>query len=194
MLRILAILLIFAISFGLAFGLDRLLNKVEENEHPLKYGEYVEKYAKEYNLPEYFIYGIIKVESNFDPLAKSSAGALGLMQMMPSTFEELTSSKHLGEGLSTEALYSPDVSIRYGTYYFMYLYRKFDYDLHTALAAYNAGPGTVSSWLKDEEYLDENGRLTHIPYPETRSYVKKVDAAIATYKELYYTESETVLA
>ena len=196
MLKAVSILLLIGIvvlAFGFALGLDALLNKAEENAYPQKYSEYVIKYAREYNIPEYVIYAVIKVESDFSPTAKSSAGAMGLMQMTEPTFLWLTGGEHLGEYLPVESLYIPEVSIRYGTYYLLYLYRKFDYNLDTALAAYNAGEGNVAAWLSDPEYSDGDGSLKKIPYSETRSYVSKVNAAIDTYKELYYQPNEGVL-
>ncbi|MBQ8850230.1 MAG: lytic transglycosylase domain-containing protein [Clostridia bacterium] len=191
-MKIIAIILIIAVAFGLAVGINLLLNKTEEGAYPQKYSEYVTEYASEYNVPEYVIYAVIKVESNFDPLAKSSAGACGLMQMMPNTFLWLTGEEHLNENLSAEAIYMPEVSIRYGTYYLNYLYKKFNYNWDTAFAAYNAGEGNVSDWLEDPEYSDGEGNLTEIPFSETRSYVSKVNSAIDTYKELYYETNEGV--
>ena len=183
---IIAVVLIIAVALGAAYGLDRLFGRVEESAYPQKYSEHVTKYASEYNIPEYVIYAVIKVESGFDPLAKSSVGACGLMQMMPSTFLWLTGEEHLNEGLPESAIFIPEVSIRYGSYYLLYLYRKFDHNWDTVFAAYNGGEGNVKKWLENPEYSDGNGNLTDIPFSETRSYVKKVNTAIENYKELYY--------
>lgn len=191
-MRTVAIILIIAISLGLAVGIDLLLTKAEEKLYPLEYGELVSLYAKEYNIPEYVILAVIKVESDFDPLARSKAGAMGLMQMMPSTFKWLTGSEHLGEYLPTDSLYIPDVSIRYGAYYLLYLYRKFDYNWDTVFAAYNGGEGNVATWLESPEYSDGNGNLTYIPIKETRNYVKKVNTALDEYKKLYYNPNEGI--
>lgn len=151
----------------------------------------VEKYASEYNVPEYIILAVIEVESDFDPAATSSAGACGLMQMTPSTFEWLTSSEHLGENLGAYELYDPEVSIRYGVYYLRYLFTRFR-NWDTALAAYNGGEGNVSKWLLDDEYSNGDGTLKHIPFKETRNYVKKVNNAIEYYKNTYYRNEESV--
>lgn len=164
----------------------------EKLVHPDDYVQYVEEYAAEYNVPSSVIFAVIKVESDFDPNAESVAGARGLMQMLPSTFEWLTSDEHLGEHLHKDELFEPDVSIRYGTYYLDYLYKKFDRNWDTAIAAYNAGEGNVAKWLKDPEYSDGNGTLTDIPFKETKNYVKKVNDEIATYKELYYKNQNEV--
>ena len=185
--KTITIILIIALSLGIAVGADLLIGQVEKTIYPMEYTKYVSRYSEEYNIPEYVILAVIKVESDFDPNAKSHAGAIGLMQMLPSTFQWLTGRDHLREYLPTDALYSPDVSIRYGTYYLLYLYRKFDYNWDTAIAAYNGGEGDVANWLKDPEYSDGNGNLTYIPKRETRNYVKKVNFAIDTYKKLYYT-------
>ena len=189
-LRTLAIIIIVAISVGIAFGIDAGLDAIEKYSHPKQYEDIVKKYSAEYNIPEYVIFAVIKVESDFEPLAKSSANAMGLMQMTPDTFRWLTGSQHLAEHLPTDALYIPDVSIRYGCYYLLYLYRKFNYDWDLTFAAYNAGEGNVAKWLADDEYCDEDGNLVYIPFRETRSYVKKVNSAIEMYKKLYYINNQ----
>ena len=107
------------------------------------------------------------------------------MQIMPSTFESLTSDEHLGEHLTTDKLTDPETSIKYGTYYLAYLHRMFDYNWNNAFAAYNAGPGRVFEWLDTEEHNDGNGNLVNIPFKETKSYVKKVNDAIDMYTKLY---------
>ena len=152
---------------------------------PTEFKTYVEKYASEYNVPEYIILAVIRVESGFDPEATSSAGAIGLMQMLPSTFSWLSSFEHLNENLSYYKLYEPEVSIRYGTYYLRYLFEKF-HDWDVVFAAYNGGEGNVSEWLTNPEYSDGEGRLTSIPFPETEKYVKKVNFSIDIYKSTYY--------
>ena len=190
--RILAILLIFCISLSVGIGVDLLWDAIEQKTHPQSYAELVTQYSVEYNIPEYIIYAVIRTESDFDPTAESSAGAVGLMQMMPDTFSWLTGDEHLREYLPASALKTPDVNIRYGTYYLRYLYRKFDYNWDHALAAYNGGEGNVARWLADPEYTDEDGNLTYIPFPETRSYVSKVNAAIKVYQKLYYEPNEGV--
>lgn len=187
------VLLILILAMGAAFGTDLSIEVVESSTHPRSFSDSVEKYSVEYNIPEYVIYAVIKVESNFDPKAESSAGAQGLMQMMPSTFTWLTGDEHLKENLPSEAIFVPDVSIRYGCYYLRYLFIKFQsWDL--VFAAYNGGEGNVTKWLKDPEYADGEGGLKKIPFKETSSYVNKVNHAIDTYKELYYQNNEGVKA
>ncbi|MBP3369740.1 MAG: lytic transglycosylase domain-containing protein [Clostridia bacterium] len=182
---------IFLISLALAVAINFVWGTVEKKLHPDEYRDIVEKYAAEYNIPAYIIFAVIETESGFDNEATSSAGAMGLMQMMPSTFEWLTSSDHLGENLSPNSLYDPEVSIRYGTYYLKYLFEKF-YNWDTVFAAYNGGEGNVVKWLSDPEYSDGNGNLTYIPFKETRNYVKKVNKAKDYYKNTYYKNEDGV--
>ena len=186
--RPLAILLILAIAIVVGLTVDALWKIADRAVYPQKYSELVSKYAEEYNIPEDVIYATIKVESNFDPEAISVAGARGLMQMLPSTFEWLTGDEHLSENLTPNLLYDPEVNIRYGTYYLKYLYTKFDYNWDTACAAYNGGEGNVAKWLADTKYSDGNGNLTDFPreFGETRNYVKKIRQSRDIYQKLYY--------
>ena len=187
--RPVAILIIALVSLLLAFGIDQLLSLAQKQMHPTDFEEYVKKYSEEYGVPEYIVFAVIDVESDFKPYLTSDAGTRGLMQMSPATFEWLTSAEHLGEDLSSDELYEPEVNIRYGTYYLSYLFDKF-HNWDTVFAAYNAGEGNVSAWLKNSEYTDGEGNLTHIPYKETRNHVKKVKDAIEYYKNTYYRNEE----
>ena len=183
--RTLVIILILCASILLGFLVDAVWTHIEKTQHPTDYEEIISRYSEEYNIPKDVIFAVIKVESDFDPEAVSSAGAMGLMQMMPSTFEWLTGEEHLGERLPSSKLCDPEVSIRYGTYYLAYLYRSFDYNWHNTFAAYNGGEGNVRKWLGNPEYSDGQGNLTHIPFAETRSYVSKVEHARELYIEFY---------
>ena len=184
--RPVAILIIMCVAILLGFIINSIWDFVDKKLNPKSYDEIISECAEEFCIPEYIIYATIKVESGFDPDAISSAGARGLMQMMPKTFEWLTGDEHLGEHLDASKLFDPEVSIRYGTYYLRYLYRKFDYNWDCTFAAYNAGEGNVSKWLADENYSDGKGNLTGIPFEETKRYVRKINDAIDTYKKLYY--------
>ena len=190
--RTIIIVIIIAVALVAGFLINDVWSMLERQTHPKDYSDIVEKYASEYNIPPEIIFSVIKVESDFDPNAKSRVGALGLMQMMPSTFEWLTGEEHLNERLLTLKLHDPEVSIRYGTYYLSYLKNRFfkgqpneNVDWDVIFAAYNGGEGNVMKWLSDPEYTDENGRLVNIPFQETRSYVSKVNKALDTYKEMY---------
>lgn len=187
---IVLIVLIISIIFGFLF--DIAMNFVEKRiyQKPEEYIPYVEQYAEEFGVPTDLVWSVIKTESGFDSSAVSSKGAVGLMQLMPSTFEWLTDDilrEYLGIGM----LYDPETNIKYGTYYLSRLYNRFG-DWDTALAAYNGGEGNVSEWLKDKKYSDDGIKLNtdKIPdaYSETRNYVKKVNKALEKYKKLYNNE------
>lgn len=159
--------------------------KDEENPDRLLYADYVESASQEFEVDESVIYAVIYCESNFRADAVSSAGARGLMQMMPATFEEMQG--HLDEVYDEDALFEPQISIRYGTYYLSRLYERFG-NWETVYAAYNAGPTIVSKWLGDEAYSEDGKTLVQIPYSETAHYVNKVSGMVEKYKELYQTE------
>lgn len=116
------------------------------------FDEIIKKAAATYNVPEKLISSIIKQESNFNPLATSSAGASGLMQLMPGT------AKYLGVTNSLD----PEQNIMGGAKYISQMLAQFDGNIETALAAYNAGPGAVKKYAGIP------------PYKETQNYVKKV--------------------
>ena len=186
--RPLAIIIILALALVVGILVDFVWTSLEKAVYPQKYAEIVSKYADEYNVPEDVVYATIKVESSFDPEAISHAGARGLMQMLPSTFEWLTGDEHLGEHLTPNLLFEPEVNIRYGVYYLKYLYTKFDHKWDVACAAYNGGEGNVTEWLADERYSDGEGNLTSYPknFKETKNYVKKINEAREMYRNLYY--------
>ena len=132
----------------------------------------------EFSVPVAMVMAVIRTESNFRPDAVSSAGAMGLMQLLPETFSYLCMQK-LGEPERADEICNPQTNIRYGTYYLSYLYARFG-SWRVALAAYNAGEGRVSEWLADST-LSQNNELLRIPFPETAAYVEKTWDAYETY-------------
>lgn len=178
---------IVAVAAVLLIGALYLLfePKIDRALYPREYQAYVERYAKQYEVPENLIYAVIRTESDFDPEAVSSVGAVGLMQMMPSTFRWL-SDDMLGEHLEDGMLYDPETNVRYGVYYLRRLYDRYG-DWPTACAAYNAGNGRVDGWLEDSSLTDLQGHLIidRIPIGETRAYVRKIQKAYQAYQRLY---------
>ena len=148
-----------------------------------KYTDQVERYSAEFGVEESLVYAVIRTESGFRPEVESAAGAVGLMQLMPSTFDWLQTSLD-GEVIYTaDRLSDPDINIRYGTYFISYLIQRYG-DLDTACAAYNAGVASVDSWLSDPNYSPDGVTLSEIPYKETERYVEKVKSAKAIYDKL----------
>lgn len=183
--EIVALVLIVAVLVA-AFGTDRVQNEADKAEYPKRYADAVELASLEFGISENLLYAIIKAESDFRADAVSRAGAVGLMQIMPKTFEEDIKPKLGIQKSAAEALKNHMLNVRSGAYYFSYLY---DYcgDIETALAMYNAGIGTVRSWLKDKKY-SKNGReliVDNIPYEETRTYVLRVMYYFERYNDIY---------
>lgn len=178
--RSVVVIILIALAVAAGFGADKLFSAIKSKNYPRAYSEYVEKYAKEYGVPKDVIYAVIKVESDFKYDAESYKSAKGLMQLMPGTFEWLCQR----EGLDPEeqSITDPETNIRLGTCYLSYLYGEFGI-WETVYAAYNAGQGTVRTWLEDERY-GKDGHLIEIPYSETASYVKKVADAREIYADL----------
>ena len=183
-----AIALLAVLAIGLGFLADLVITAFEKQAYPRDYADYVETYAEAYGVPETVVFAVIRSESDFDSGAVSSAGAIGLMQMMPDTFEWLTN-EILFDHLEVGMLYDPETNIRYGTYL---LSRYYDYygDWELTFAAYNAGPGNLDKWLADPDYADGEGGLKEIPFKETRRYVKRVADARKVYERLYGEEYE----
>lgn len=158
-----------------------LFMRKEQQEYKTLYRDEIMSAAEEFSVPAEIIFAVVRCESSFDPNAVSPAGAKGLMQLMPATFDEVA--WRLKEDPAPELISDPAFSIRYGTYYISYLIRYFGNE-DTAVAAYNAGMGKVRSWLADSRYSDDGVTLKHIPYKETSDYVKKVLKARAKYHEI----------
>jgi len=140
-------------------------------ECPLKYKGYINKYAYQYDLSPQLVASVINEESGFNKDAVSSVGAIGLMQIMPSTGEYI--SQLLNEDYKYKMLFEPETNIRYGCFYLNYLKTKFK-DEKTVLCAYNAGESTVMSWLKNDSLSSDGKTLTKIPYNATAKYVKEI--------------------
>ncbi len=153
-------------------------------KYPIRYQEFVEDYAKEFDLDEALVYAVIHTESKFDTYAESSAGAKGLMQLTDETGGDCADRLKIKD-FSPEQLFEPDVNVRFGCYYLRRLIQEYDGITETAIAAYNGGPGNVNKWLLDSRYSSGDGRLYEIPFRETRNYVKKVTEAYWHYQTIY---------
>ena len=188
---VLTLILVIAIIGGAIFfftgdAVDGFKGKVYQFFYPQKYSEQVTKNSTEFNVDEALIYAVIRTESGFRPEVESHAGAIGLMQLMPSTFDWLQE-KLEGEVIYTsEQLKDPDINVRYGTYFLSILIERYNGDVKTIAAAYNAGTTTVDGWLADGNYSTDGKTLNYIPYEETEHYAEKVIKAFEMYKKLYY--------
>lgn len=146
--------------------------------YPMCYYDIVDK-VKGSNNP-IILEAIIKEESHFNPFAKSSVGAAGLMQLMPATYNEVVKKHNLPADLNVET-----ANITAGSFYYSGLKKVLgNKDLY-AIAAYNGGIGSVTNWFSKLIYSDTDEFVEQIPYPETKNYVKKVLRTYWVYGNVY---------
>lgn len=169
------ILLIVIVAVVLIISTNQMMKFIYKTE----YSEYVEKYAKEYNIDKYLIYAVIKNESNFDKSATSNKDAKGLMQIMNATGEEMANKLNI-----ENELYNEETNIQLGVFYLSELIEKYDNYL-IAIAAYNAGIGNVDSWIERGTIKADGSDVENIPYRETNNYVRKVYRDYKIYEKLY---------
>lgn len=146
--------------------------------YPLEHREEITASSAEYSLDKYLVCAVIYTESSFKDDAKSSAGAIGLMQIMPNTGNWAAEKMEL-QDYSESKLSDPGVNIAIGCWYLNYLNDMFGGDMRKVLAAYNAGPANVKEWSKSDD------SLSNIPYEETRQYLDRVLRYYEIYKGLY---------
>ena len=176
------ILILITIIFVLLVILLNFKN-IQKLIYRQDYSEYVERNAKEYNVDPLLIYSIIKAESNFDDEAVSGKGATGLMQLMDNTAKEIATNESL-EYVSNESLFDPETNIKLGVKYFADLIAIFKNEA-VALAAYNAGMGTVQGWIDKGTIKADGSDIENIPYNETNMYVRKILKDYDIYRSLY---------
>jgi soluble lytic murein transglycosylase len=150
--------------------LDRL-------RYPLRYEAIVTAHARTYRLDPSLVAAVIYAESKFDADARSSAGAIGLMQLLPETARGIAV-RTGGRRFVVTDLLDPEINVRYGSWYLRNLLTRYG-DTTTALAAYHAGQGNVDDWRRQ-------GR--GIAFPETRAYVDKVLDLVRVYRRAYADE------
>lgn len=170
----------------LAFSINGAYDYFMKKVYPIKYEEYVSEYSRMHKVDPALVYAIIKSESGFSQNAKSKAGAVGLMQIMPNTFKWLQSKRGV-KSTSVVDLIDPEVNIDNGTYLISLLLEKYKSE-QVAICAYNAGIGTVDGWLADENCSENGVTLSYIPYWETRQYLNKVMKTKEIYNKLYFKE------
>ena len=146
---------------------------VFEVRYRIDYKEEITLLSQRYNVSPYLICATIYVESGWDSDTISSKGAVGLMQLMPSTAKYVADIYDIG----CEDLTSPLTNIHLGIAYLSYLGKRFD--TNWTIVAYNAGETIVSKWI------DNGITLAEIPYPETAKYLLKINSAMRIYQRRY---------
>lgn len=182
--KILIIFIILIIVCTLLFGVFKVQNVILKKIYPTKYSEYVYKYAEEYEVDPILVFAIIKAESNFNPNVVSSSNAIGLMQLMDATAEEIASKLDI-TFMKKASLYNPELNIQLGTKYFSNLMKQYEDNYLLALTAYNAGIGNVQKWIEQGIIKEDGSDIENIPFKETNNYVRKIVRDYNIYKELY---------
>lgn len=156
--------------------------------YPKAYGKQVEEQADRRKIHPYLIWSIMKAETQYKYDAISPVGAVGLMQFMPYTSQKVA--LMLKEQHKVEDLFKPDEAIKYGAMYLRKLSDELGGQFPLVAAAYNGGPHRVKLWMrnfkeKDGSNMDYDIFIEHIPFNETRTYVKRVLSYILAYQKIY---------
>ena len=169
-----------------ALAMPLFRKAVNEFTLPLQHQDIIRQQASEKRLDPALIAAVIYAETKFDS-RPSSAGAEGLMQIMPETAAFLAR-RSGATSFTTSDLSTPQVNIAYGSYYLRYLLDEYRPNKVLALAAYNAGEANVDRWVADARAHDRRLTVAEIPFPETRAYVTKVLQAQHDYRTSYASE------
>ena len=153
-------------------------------DYPRAYWPHVLKVSEETGVDPYLILAVARQESTFRPRLVSYAGAVGVMQVMPSTAEQLAKSPDIPKETASN-LESPLNSLRLGAHYLSEMLARWKGNVAFALASYNAGPGNCAKWQKQFAKADLETFIESIPFAETREYVKIVLGNYAAYYSLY---------
>lgn len=162
--------------------------KMHQFWYPLAYWDSVEPIAKKYNIDPLVALSVMREESRFDAVAKSAAGAYGLMQLMPQTAYHLDRTLKLGISRPSQLTVIGN-NIQLGSFYLRSLFNDF-HSLPHVLAAYNAGEQAVKMWQARGNYRSVDEFIEDIPYAETRNYVKKVLTSYFQYKRLSFVDRD----
>jgi soluble lytic murein transglycosylase-like protein len=153
---------------------------------PAAFAQQVSVEARETGLPAALLWGIMRQESRFDHAARSPAGALGLLQLMPATARD-EAARARATSFDVRDLTRPEANLHLGALHLRRLVDSVGGERVAALAAYNAGFALANRWLGFPEARDPEGYVERIPFRETRNYVKQVIANQARYEDLYAT-------
>ncbi len=176
------VILVLIVAILFVLFKDKLLKIL----YPKTYSDIISVYAEEYDVEENLIYAVIKAESNFDSRAVSNKDAIGLMQIVEDTAIDVAKKNNIDidtENIEEEIL-DIDNNINIGTKYLSTLLTQYG-NIEVALAAYNAGIGTVNNWIEKQIIQADGSDIENIPYKETNNYVRKILRDYRIYNELY---------
>lgn len=159
-------------------------SQIEEMIYHVDYKEEISQSASKYNVDPLLIAAIIRVENNYKAEGTSNKGALGLMQLMPETARWIKEMGNIGSSLDDD-LQDITVNINMGAWYLNWLLNYYDGHLNYAIAAYNAGQGTVNKWRETNVWDGSESNITDIPYGQTKHFVKRVLYYYQKYHKVY---------
>ena len=180
-LFIIVILILMIIVF-----LGVFKDKIQKIIYPKKYSEFVSIYAEKYGVEENLVFAVIKAESNFKEEAVSHKDAIGLMQIMEETAVDVAKKHGIDIDMTKtrEEIANVQNNINIGTKYLQILLEKYQ-NKEIAIAAYNAGIGTVDNWIEKGIIKSDGSDIENIPYKETNNYVRKTLRNYKIYQDLY---------
>ncbi|MFQ6039730.1 MAG: tetratricopeptide repeat protein [Candidatus Poribacteria bacterium] len=152
--------------------------------YPFYYRDIIEKYSQKYDIDPFFVIAMIRSESGYDAGAVSSAGAYGLMQVMPSTGGEIARKLKI-RPFNPGKLFQPEINIHIGIWHMKNLMNSFDNNHALVSGAYNGGQGRMQRWVEKSDLSDIDEFIEDIPIDETRSHIKRVIDSYYIYRELY---------
>ena len=169
----------------MAAGGEDLPDEMLKVLFPVAHWDLIRRHAQARGLDPYLIAALVAQESTFDPAIRSSANAVGLMQVLPSTGRRYARKAGIRR-FRNAMLTNPEINVRLGTTIFADKLKQFG-SIHLTLASYNAGPSAVRRWIEERRdlALEQDEFIDDIPYPETQGYVKKILGTADDYRRLY---------
>ena len=160
-----------------------------EKIYPDYYHTIINDMSEQYSIDPYLVLAIIKAESAFEEDIISPVGAVGLMQLIPSTAAWMieTGMNQVVDFTEWKDVFltNPEINLELGMTYFRYLLDYFNQKICPAIAAYNAGPGRLNEWLNEGNQANPDSFIETIPFPETKNYIKKVINFYFLYSMIY---------
>ncbi|WP_225442509.1 lytic transglycosylase domain-containing protein [Paenibacillus lycopersici] len=153
--------------------------------YPVHYRDAIVASADNYELDAHLIAAIIRVESNYKPEAVSRAGAVGIMQLMPTTALDVIKKGGFKDITVESVSEQPEAAIQVGSWYLNRLNDQFEGNMYKVIAAYNAGPSNVKDWIAKGIWDGQLETVSQVPFGETRHYIQRVIYYYNKYKELY---------
>lgn len=168
-------------EYNLTENISLMNDEAVKSLLPLAFQQSVEKESNKYKINKHKIYSVVKAESTFNHNAVSPVNAVGLMQLMPPTANDIA--KYLR--IKKYNLKNPEISILFGTHYLDWLRRFFRNNFRAMIGGYNAGAGNMRKWIKKYKNIDKDTFVESIPFAETRFYILRTEKYLFQYNTVY---------